>query len=213
MKTTIALLCLFAMLFSSCGGSRYGHYKYSKKKHHQSAKIKRNKTLKLELLQAKKTNLVLDTVFNTVIIGSTDIAPKDIWNRTNVIPNKSKLRKTVTSLTNNDSATNNNKAAYKSNEELKPNPLAALSFWLAISGLMITILGVIIPYIGILGVLLGVAAFVTSAIAISQIQNTPNTYNNMGIAIVALVIGSFFMLGLLLLFLYGLILFLMLLGR
>jgi hypothetical protein len=208
MKRNLYYLLLCALLLSACSGARYGHYGYVKKNDKVTTKQKHEKKKQVSL---NKTEPIAS---NTELPIISDSIPSSfsVNREVNQVtePTKNELIQTRKNVVKRQETKTilepKRETDQKVDEKPRPNGTANTSLILSLAAIFTMLLGFAIPPFALLAVLvgtaLGIAAFVTSIIALSEIKNKPDTYTNKGTAIFALVIGSLFILGGLLMLLY-----------
>lgn len=205
MKRNLYYLLLCVLLLSACSGARYGHYGYVKKndkvttkqKHEKKKQVCLNKTENITEPIASKTELpiISDSIPNSFSVNSevnqvTESTKNElIQTRKNVV--KRQESKTILEP----------KREVQHNEDKPPrvnqNARTAFIFSLvAILFLAITYFShtlVLLALVGALG--FGVAAFVLAIVALDEMKKKSDEYANRGEAIFALIMGSLFVIG------------------
>ncbi len=195
MKRFLYFLVAITIVLSSCSNKKYGHYRYSKKQKTKIVKINKHTKKRVVTIPLKKKIPVANLADGKVVINkniSVNLPKKDKTEDTKPIINKDKLdrhNKLNKQKLHPSKPTN-------TIEEAEPNSKATTAFILAFAALFFTLLGFIIPLIGILGIILGIIAFIFSVIALKQINKNSKMYNNKNMAIFALIIGSLYLLAL-----------------
>ncbi len=208
MKRNLYYLLLCVLLLSACSGAKYGHYGYVKKndkvitkqKHEKKKQVSLNKTE--TIANTTEIHTITDSVSNS-FQSNSEVKQITQTTQNELIQTKNNVVKRQESKTILESKRETDQ---KVDEKPRPNGTANTSLILSLAAIFTMLLGFAIPPFALLAVLvgtaLGIAAFVTSIIALSEIKNKPDTYTNKGAAIFALVIGSLFILGALLMLLY-----------